>query len=63
MAAYPEVVIQIHKLGLHPLLHQTQTEGRNVDIMLQWSHDLAQQSTDSSQVVIFICQQVLENIS
>lgn len=21
MAAYPEVVIQIHKLGLHPLLH------------------------------------------
>lgn len=35
MAAYPEVVIQIHKLGLHPLLHQTQTEGRNVDIMLQ----------------------------
>lgn len=35
MPTYPEVVIQIHELGLHPLLHQTQTEGRNVDVMLQ----------------------------
>ena len=53
--------LQVYIDGLLPLLHQAQTEGLEVDLVLGLFDDLPQQSPRGSEVIVLVSQQVLEH--
>lgn len=53
--------LHVQVLGLPALLHEPETEGLEVDLMLRLLDNLTQQSSRRPQVVILVGQQVLEH--